>query len=307
MNLGFIGLGAMGRPMALNLRKAGHALWVFARTPERAQALVEAGAMLAASPFAVAKMVDVLFLDVSDDVAAGDAAGRSRGAGSMKFLLTMLGLCALGLSAVAADMTDIRFQDQEPEQPAYGSRILILGERMRMDYGHDEEDFILFDRSTRMVWLVAHGERRLTGIPARPMKTVAKTVVWPQGWRLSQERQASDANALFQVRLNDQLCVEFKSAPILQTEARLLRDFRRALAGNQAEAWNGMPEALRQSCALVVDVRLAGLEYQQGLPLAIRYWDGRSRVYQSHEKRAAKAALFELPGGYQRLIVGGRP
>jgi len=69
MNLGFVGLGAMGRPMALNLRKADHALWVFSRNPERAQALVEAGAMLAASPCAVAQAVDVLFINVSDDAA----------------------------------------------------------------------------------------------------------------------------------------------------------------------------------------------------------------------------------------------
>ncbi|MDD5389876.1 MAG: NAD(P)-dependent oxidoreductase [Gallionellaceae bacterium] len=67
MNLGFIGLGAMGRPMALNLLGAGHALSVFARHPGRAQPLLEAGATPAASPFAVAQMVDVLFLNVSDD------------------------------------------------------------------------------------------------------------------------------------------------------------------------------------------------------------------------------------------------
>ncbi len=33
MKVGFIGLGIMGRPMALNLRKAGHALWVHGRRP----------------------------------------------------------------------------------------------------------------------------------------------------------------------------------------------------------------------------------------------------------------------------------
>ena len=33
MKLGFIGLGIMGRPMALNLRRAGHALWVHGRRP----------------------------------------------------------------------------------------------------------------------------------------------------------------------------------------------------------------------------------------------------------------------------------
>ncbi|MDD5389877.1 MAG: hypothetical protein PHD37_11055 [Gallionellaceae bacterium] len=224
----------------------------------------------------------------------------------MKLLINLLLLCALSLGAAAADMTEIRYQDQERDQSAYTSRILVLGERLRMDYGHDDEDFILYDRHAGMVWLVAHGERRLTGIPARPMKTVVAAVAWPQDWRLAQERQASHANALFQVRLNDQLCVEFKSAPILKAEARLLRDFRRALAGNQADTWNGTPEALRQPCTLVVDVRLAGLEYQQGLPLAIRYWDGRGRVYQRHALRTAQPELFELPSAYQRFVLGAQ-
>ena len=69
INLGFIGLGAMGQPMALNLCKAGHALRVFARNPARALPLQEAGATLAASPFAVAQAADVLFINVSDDAA----------------------------------------------------------------------------------------------------------------------------------------------------------------------------------------------------------------------------------------------
>ncbi len=80
MNLGFVGLGAMGRPMALNLRKADHALWVFSRNPERAQALVEAGAMLAASPCAVAQAVDVLFINVSDDAAVASVLFGQQGA-----------------------------------------------------------------------------------------------------------------------------------------------------------------------------------------------------------------------------------
>lgn len=221
----------------------------------------------------------------------------------MKKILFLL-LCALALNAAAAEMTEIRYRDQDADQTAYTSRILILGEKMRMDYGNDEEDFILFDRAAGMVWLVAHGERRLTGIPALPMARVAKLAVWPSGWKLDQSRAASEGNALFQARVNDQLCVEYKTAPILKKEARLLRDFRRALAANQAASWNGTPESLRQPCSLLLDARQAGMEYQQGLPLAIRYWDGRGRVYQSHEKRPVQTGLFKLPEGYQRFIIG---
>ena len=66
INIGFIGPGIMGGPMALNLMKGGHKLWVYARRPEAAQALVAAGATLCASPAEVAQHAEVIFSIVSD-------------------------------------------------------------------------------------------------------------------------------------------------------------------------------------------------------------------------------------------------
>ncbi len=56
MQLGFIGIGTMGRPMTLNLLKAGHEVTVFARHPEKpeVQEVLKAGAKQAPSPRAVA-------------------------------------------------------------------------------------------------------------------------------------------------------------------------------------------------------------------------------------------------------------
>ena len=65
MNVGFIGLGAMGRPMALHLLKAGHALSVYARRAESAQPLVDAGARRLATPAAVAATSEVVFTVVT--------------------------------------------------------------------------------------------------------------------------------------------------------------------------------------------------------------------------------------------------
>jgi 3-hydroxyisobutyrate dehydrogenase len=45
MKVGFIGLGVMGQPMALNLARAGTELVVWNRTPERCAALRDAGPM----------------------------------------------------------------------------------------------------------------------------------------------------------------------------------------------------------------------------------------------------------------------
>jgi 2-hydroxy-3-oxopropionate reductase len=64
--MGLIGLGLMGRPMGLNLRKAGYPLTVWNRTAARAEELVAAGAVLAKTPREVAEASDVLLTIVSD-------------------------------------------------------------------------------------------------------------------------------------------------------------------------------------------------------------------------------------------------
>lgn len=56
----------MGRPMGMNLLKAGFPLTVWNRTPSRAEALVAAGARLVASPREAAAAADVLITIVSD-------------------------------------------------------------------------------------------------------------------------------------------------------------------------------------------------------------------------------------------------
>lgn len=62
MKLGFIGLGKMGKPMALNLLKAGHELTVYNRSVKAINELVNFGAIPATSPAQVGKEAEVIFL-----------------------------------------------------------------------------------------------------------------------------------------------------------------------------------------------------------------------------------------------------
>ena len=66
LNIGLIGPGIMGRPMALNLIKGGYKLWVYARRPATLQPLTGAGAIACASAGEVAAQCDVIFTIVSD-------------------------------------------------------------------------------------------------------------------------------------------------------------------------------------------------------------------------------------------------
>jgi 2-hydroxy-3-oxopropionate reductase len=64
--VGFIGLGLMGKPMALNLLKKGFSLTVHNRSQASVDALAAAGAAAAASPAEVAAVSDVIITMVPD-------------------------------------------------------------------------------------------------------------------------------------------------------------------------------------------------------------------------------------------------
>ncbi len=66
MRVGYIGLGIMGKPMALNIQKAGFELHVWARRSEATADLQAAGATAHSSLSALASCCDVIFLNVSD-------------------------------------------------------------------------------------------------------------------------------------------------------------------------------------------------------------------------------------------------
>lgn len=76
--IGFVGLGIMGAPMAGQLLRAGHALFVHTRTRARAEALLAQGAVWCDTPADAARRCPLLFIMVPDapDVEAvlfGDA------------------------------------------------------------------------------------------------------------------------------------------------------------------------------------------------------------------------------------------
>lgn len=60
MKIGFIGLGIMGKPMSLNLIKAGYELVVFNRSQKAIDEVVQAGAEAGQSPKDVAERSDVI-------------------------------------------------------------------------------------------------------------------------------------------------------------------------------------------------------------------------------------------------------
>jgi len=107
--VGYIGLGIMGRPAALNLLEAGYPVWVWARRPQSVEPLEAAGAVACGSPAEVAGQTDVIFINVSDtpdvrEVLLGDF-GVIHGARAGSVIVDMSTISPLVTQRIAARLS----------------------------------------------------------------------------------------------------------------------------------------------------------------------------------------------------------
>ncbi len=94
--VGFIGLGRMGEPMALRLLAAGYGLVVHDVRPESVAALVAKGARAAASPAEVASAVDTVLLSLPTPPIVREVAAKVAGGSKVK---TVIDLSTTGATA----------------------------------------------------------------------------------------------------------------------------------------------------------------------------------------------------------------
>lgn len=66
IKIGFIGTGVMGKSMASHLQEAGHQLFLYTRTKEKAEELLNKGASWCQTPAEVARQTDVVFTIVGE-------------------------------------------------------------------------------------------------------------------------------------------------------------------------------------------------------------------------------------------------
>src|SRR5579884_195577 len=109
MQVGFIGIGVMGRPMTLNLLKAGHHVTIFARHPEKpeVQEVINAGAKLAPSSRAVAMASEVVITMVPNSMQVEEVVAGPQGI----FEGARKGLIIIDMSTIAPSVSRKLAQD----------------------------------------------------------------------------------------------------------------------------------------------------------------------------------------------------
>jgi 2-hydroxy-3-oxopropionate reductase len=105
MNVGFIGLGVMGRPMAGHLLAAGHVLHLHRVKPASAE-LIDRGGIASESPLAVTRAADVIILMLPDtpdvEMVLFGEQGVAQGLGKGKLVIDMSSISPVATKAFAA-------------------------------------------------------------------------------------------------------------------------------------------------------------------------------------------------------------
>ncbi|MFF3964497.1 NAD(P)-dependent oxidoreductase [Streptomyces griseorubiginosus] len=139
--VGFVGLGVMGQPMALNLARAGTPLVVWNRSPARCAPLRAAGAEVAASAAEVFERAGTVFLMLADETAVDAVLGR----GTPDFPVRVSGRTVVHMGTTSAEYSaglqdDVRAAGgRYVEAPVSGSRVPAeRGELVAMLAGDDD-------------------------------------------------------------------------------------------------------------------------------------------------------------------------
>ena len=124
MSVGFIGLGNMGLPMALNMVRAGTPLVVWNRSRDKADLVAEAGATIADSPAHVFREARTVFVMLANGTAIDDVLER----GTPRFAQMVAGRTLVHMGTTEASYSERLGEDTTSaggryvEAPVSGSR-----------------------------------------------------------------------------------------------------------------------------------------------------------------------------------------
>jgi len=227
-DIGFIGLGIMGRPMAERLLGAGYAVTVFNRTPQKAEPLLARGAHWADSPEAVARRSELLITMVSDSDALEDVARGPQGV-----------LRGIRPRAIHVDMSTVAPHTVEDLERAYRERdAVFLHAPVLGNWRHAAEGTLLiFVGGDHQAYKMCEPVLRTLGqkiwyferiAQATHMKLIANSFIASMILTLAQAFVFGRRVGIAPTRLLEILEASALNAPMYQSKGRTMRerDFR---------------------------------------------------------------------------------
>lgn len=207
-------------------------------------------------------------------------------------------LCVFAAGAVhAADMTALRYVDQDPGDPPYLTRILLTPGFMRLDDGNDDGDFVLLDRRQQKVINVMRGNQLAMVFSAGTLPPR------PAGWKpVLDVKAGAPGTRRFSLTVKGVVCSEGVAAEGAAPDAaRAMAELKSILASMQYRVWKDSPAEIQHDCDLANQVWESGATLKLGLPLEEREFTGRTRQFESESTQPLQPDLFRVPDGMPQV------
>jgi 3-hydroxyisobutyrate dehydrogenase-like beta-hydroxyacid dehydrogenase len=158
-NIGFIGLGNLGTPIAMNLIDSGHTLYVYNRTASKAAPLAAKGAIVSDSISSLAKQCNLVFSIVSDDAALKNICDGENGLlNNLQKESVHISMSTI-LPQTAKDLATLHQQHQQHyiASPVFGRPEAAIAKKLNFTISGDEKirkqiEPLLKDAGALNVW-----------------------------------------------------------------------------------------------------------------------------------------------------------
>lgn len=216
----------------------------------------------------------------------------------MKRLLAVVPMF-LAVTALAEDAIEVTYMDQEPNRGGYVTRYLVTDSFLRMDFGQDGDDYVLYDRRAKRVFNINHAQREALVIDFE-----AVTYPKPKDWEVDEyTRQNTDGKRRFELSVDGTVCSRIVAMEKLAPDAALaMAEFAEALAATQAATYQATPADQQRPCDLARFVLEPRRWYQYGVPVDELHTNGLSRRLLNYSATyKAKPTLFAVPARYRQV------
>lgn len=216
----------------------------------------------------------------------------------MRYGLVLL-LCCVALGARAETMTEVNFMDQQANSGGYVTRFLVNEGYLRMDFGQDRDDYVLFDRAKRRVYNVTHDQRQILLIEPGEV-----TIPKPEKWDVDEDTLNDDrGKRTFDITVNGVRCSRITASPSFLPEVvQALGDFNEIMSATQAATYLATPPEMRHPCELARYIFEPKRWLKSGFPLHEANIDGSIRRLLNYQSGVpVRHGLFALPATYRTI------
>ncbi len=222
-------------------------------------------------------------------------------------IATILTALVSGSAWAAESGLIVEYRESEIGVAAYATRLIVTPSYLRFDDGEDDGDFLLFDRSKRVIYNTNSVDKTILVIHNKKIKLPKKSD-WTHKVDTDDEKVPSIGSSPVKhlvLLTNGSICYNLYAAEGLLPDAvKALAEYRRVLSVQHAEILVDMPGIERSPCDVANNIYLPDRHLQYGFPVRIRDMDGRMKVlvnYKVDVKLHEK--LFKLPSGYREYRI----